>query len=203
MGGGVKKGKGRGKAGMLGGAVCIICLLFRLPFLASLLIGIGVFAARMWLFPPKDKGAELVSPGITRAELDAVLTEGAAKVRAIRNAGRLSDKYEIRQEIKGIAQIADAIFADFKRDPKDIKAVRRFLTYYLDATQKIVLKYRELSAGYGKNQETMEILARVEKTLPLIRATYEKILQKTLEDDFLDLDVELQVLETTIKTEGV
>jgi len=193
----------KGKAGVLGVVVFIICLLFRLPFWVSLLIGVGVFAARMWLFPPKDKGAEMIAPGITRAELDAVLTEGAEKVRAIRNAGRLSDTYEIRQEIEGIAQIADAIFADFKRDPKDIKAVRRFLTYYLDATHKIVLKYRELSAGYGKTQETREILARVEKTLPLIRATYEKILQKTLEDDYLDLDVELKVLETTIKMEGV
>ena len=203
MGGGVKKGKSGGKAGVLGVIVFVLCLLFRLPFWTSLLIAVGVFAARMWLFPPRDKGKELVSPGITRAELDAVLAEGAEKVRAIRNAGRLSDKYEIRQEIEGIAQIADAIFADFKRDPKDMKAVRRFLTYYLDTTQKIVLKYRELSAGYGKTQATMEILARVEQMLPLIRATYEKILEKTLEDDVLDLDVELEVLETTIKMEGI
>lgn len=199
----MKKGKRGVKAGVFGVAVFLICLLIRLPLLTSLLIGGGVFAMRMFLFPAKDKGAELVSPGVTRAELNAVLTEGAAKVRAIRNAGRLADKIEVRQEVEGIAQIADAIFADFKRDPKDIKAARKFLTYYLDATERIMVRYHELSTGYGKSQAAIEMLAKVERTLPLIRATYEKILQKTLEDDFLDLDVELKVLESTIKMEGV
>lgn len=200
----MKKEKSRVLAWVLGGAVFFICLIaFRLSFWLSLLAGGGMYIAGRFLFPAKGKGKEMVSPGITQAELDDILTQGAAKVRSIRNSGRLLSKYEIRQQVEEIAKTADAIFEDFKRDPKDVKAARRFLNYYLDATERVVRRYYELSRGYGHTPETEEILARVEKALPLIHDTYQKILKKVMEDDFLDLDIELEVLEKTIKMEGV
>jgi len=99
--------------------------------------------------------------------------------------------------------VADSIFDDFIKDPKDVRAARKFIDYYLETTLKIVLLYTELSAKSVYSDQEKQVLEKAEQILKQIEDTFHKQLGKLQEDDYLDLATELDVLEMTMKSEGI
>ena len=59
-------------------------------------------------------------------------------------------KPEVRDEVVGLCSTADQILAELAREPRKLDAARDFLTYYLDAAQRIVEGYADLTGrGVG------------------------------------------------------
>ena len=111
--------------------------------------------------------------------------------------------HNVRIEILEICTVANDIFDNFVKDPKDIKASRRFLIYYLDTTERIVAKYYELSRSTYLSDEAKKTLKNVENTLVLIKDSFRSHLKKLTENDVMDLEAEVKVLQNTIKREGI
>ena len=105
-------------------------------------------------------------------------------------------------KVVDICRTGAEIFDYLGKNPGDIPKARQFINYYLDATEKIVKQYVELSGRKDKTKEIEDSLKRVEAMLDSIKETYSKQLHNLLEDDLLDLNTEITVLEKTMKFEG-
>jgi len=152
---------------------------------------------------PNPGDDEFVCEGITRGELKNIVRNGKAQVKRIEDIALNIMKHDVRIDILEICTTANDIFDDFVKDPKDIKAARRFILYYLDTTERIVSKYYQLSNAPYLSDEAKTTLKNVENTLGLIKDTFRKQLKKLTENDVLDLDAEVKVLQNTIKQEGI
>lgn len=146
---------------------------------------------------------DLEAQGISREEFDQALTTGTRKLVQLRKvAARVGDS-RIRSKANGVCDAAARILSEIRQDPADLRKARNFLDYYLDATINVVDRYVSLSGRAVRTPEMESALQRAEASLDTIRSAYDKQLMQLLENDVMDLDVELRVLERTIKMEGL
>ncbi|MBN2546642.1 MAG: 5-bromo-4-chloroindolyl phosphate hydrolysis family protein [Spirochaetes bacterium] len=190
-------------SGIIGGLIFFLLLFFLRSFPFALIMAILIFIAGLIIFRKNKTEINFHLEGIKEEELRKTVKEGLDKVKEMRVISlKIKDK-NVREKVDDIFNIVEKIFDDFKKDPADIKTSRQFLNYYLDSTIKIIKKYIEIS-DQNINSETVRLtLSRTERLLDSIKIAFEKQLSHLLQNDILDLDSEVEVLEKTLKMEGL
>ena len=185
--------------------------------LVSILTGIGIFLLLLivtrigslafvggvlaWIVvylisSKKERDDTLVYDGITRADIAETIKIGRQLTMGMRRAVQRLTQMEIRQEVEDLCRIAESMFEMLKRDPKDIRIVKQFISHYLEPTNKIINKYAELATIRPMPADAIETLERTEKSLKNIRETFLKQKEKRLSNDVIDLDTEIKLFET-------
>ncbi len=82
--------------------------------------------------------------------------------------------------------------------PRKVDAARGFLTYYLDAAQRIVDGYAQLASRPTSSPDIARALARAEASLDSVQTAFDGQLASVLEDRVLDLESEIELLEKTV-----
>lgn len=191
-------------AGLIGGGVFVLFFFVLMPerLLLSIIAGVVAFLAGRLIFAPPPKMKMLVG-GVTEAQLKEALEEGRKKLNTLERASHAIDSPRVRERALAICETTKKILDDIKQDPADLRPARKFLGYYLDATIKVVERYRDLSSRGVTDPGIQASLAKVESSLSTIQSAFEKQLAQLLENDVMDLDTELEVLEKTIEMEGL
>jgi len=136
-----------------------------------------------------DEGAaDVLQPA--RRQVDAIL----------QSAGSIT-KPAVRDEVIALCRTADQIIAELASRPRKLDAARGFLTYYLDAAQRIVDGYVYLNGRSSTSPDITKTLARAEDSLHVVQQAFDRQLANVLEDRALDLDSEIELLERTVRTE--
>ena len=130
---------------------------------------------------------------------EKTIRQGIENLRSIRGMTLKIASNEVAKQIQDICRTGAEIFEYIRKNPGDLKKAKQFINYYLDATEKIVNRYVQLSSAKDKSAEVDASLKKVEETLASIDETYKKQLNNLLENDVLDLNTEIKVLETTMK----
>lgn len=194
-------------AGLVGGGIFIVLFMVLKIGLPISLLGLagGYIVGKLIFKQSGGSDNDMLEGviGITQEMLDEAINEGSAKVRKLNEFIRKIPYGEVKKRAKSIAEIAEKIIEDIKKDPKDVKTGRQFLNYYLDSTLKIMDRYVEMSEHKQQSTEVQKVLKKVEDTLETLEAAFAKQLEKLLENDVLDLDTELTVLKRTIDMEGL
>jgi len=165
---------------------------------AAAAYGAGHLIAR-----PKPQTRNIKVSGVTQAQLTAALRDGASKIDELKEATSRIRSQQVKKKAVAVIDIAERILEDIETDPRDLKRARPFLNYYLNATIEIVRRYVSLSGRGVSSSEIRESMKKVEELLETLRAAFEKQLALLLEDDVMDLETELEVLERTIRMEGL
>ena len=186
-------------AGFAGGAAfALLFFLVGLALLWAVVSGVGVFLASAYLSLRTPKRVYLVADGYDKKAVETILTEGRKKLRELDYCYVQVDNIEVKKKISNLYDLASQIFGEIERDPKNIKNVREFITYYLDATVNIMTNYGELSKD-ASTPEIKEIMAKVEGSLDTIKSAFEKQLASLHVDDIWDMQAEVALLEKTVK----
>ncbi|MBN2432714.1 MAG: 5-bromo-4-chloroindolyl phosphate hydrolysis family protein [Acidobacteria bacterium] len=193
-------------AGLIGGAVFLF-LLFVVNI--GLLIALGgatagfVAGLLLTIKGKAKKSLNIFLEGVTDEVVREKLQQGLGKLDTMQELASQIQQETVRRDADAVIEIVIKILEDLKKDPKDIKIARSFLDYYLDTTINILRRYVDLSEHKQYSPDIQRSLAKVETMLGTIRRAFEKQLARLLADDVLDLDVELEVLEKSIRMEGL
>ncbi len=194
-------------AGLVGGAgFLILFFAVQFPLVPSLLLAFAGFGGAylfIYAFRPKPRIQFDIGSGITPELLETTMKEGGEKVKALIDCSQDIKDPTIRAKVARIIDVIKRIFANFEKDPKDIKQAKQFLSYYLDTSIKIVRKYRDLSVQNVRSPEIAATLAKAELMLDSIEKAFEKQHARLLRDDVMDLDTEIQTLEKTFNAEDL
>jgi len=190
-------------AGIIGGAAFLILLFLFRSFPFAIIASATAFILSLFLFRKEKTEISFHLNGIKEEELRKTVKEGLDKVKEMRIISLTIKDKIVKQKVDDIFNIVEKIFDDFKKDPNDIKASRQFLGYYLDSTIKIIKKYAEISDQNINSEVVRSTLSRTEKLLDTIKTAFEKQLSHLLQNDILDLDAEVEVLDKTLKMEGL
>ena len=138
--------------------------------------------------------------GIDEATAE-VLRPAPAQVDAILQDAGAIGKAEVREQVVALCRTADKILAELAAQPRKLDAARGFLTYYLDAAQRIVEGYVHLTERGAATPDITATLARAEASLRVVQQAFDRQLAAVLEDRAMDLDSEIELLERTVRSE--
>lgn len=177
-----------------------------LNFFLALLLAIAAYAGFVLVLPraqslEEELAGMNVSAGINPQAVAALIRASLEKITDIReHSSELQG--DVQATLKRITGIAQDIVEGFKNDPTDINRSKQFLFHYLDATLDIVSKYKELRNKKG-GEPVEAVLIKSEQTLAEIEAVFQKQYQRNLANEAMELDVNLDVLQNMIKSEGL
>ena len=122
------------------------------------------------------------------------------KIDAIEDARRKIRNPEFNARLQRITNKAREVVDSIEDDPARLSRARKFLKVYLDGTQRVTEGYAQTHQGLAAPQALETNFSRV---LDSIEQTFTEQQTKLLEDNHFDLDVQIEVLETQLKREGV
>jgi len=180
------------------GVACFAILNFWLAagFLPALIVGVLAWLVAALIGSGKNREDKINVDSITRQEIDSTIKAGRKLTAAMRQASYRLQQVEVKKEIEDLCKIAESMFELLRKDPNDLRIVKQFITYYLEPTHKIVLKYVELATTRPMPADAVSILDKTEKSFKSIRATFFQQKEKMLANDVMDLDTEIKVFET-------
>ena len=188
------------------GAIIFIIFLFILDIgmVVSILAGIISFAATLLIFHSlTSKSIELEIESVHDEYYQNILNEGYEKLKLIQTEVDNITNQGIQKDGNEIIEICGSIFKNLEENPTDIVAIRQFFTYYLDAMLTIFQKYNQISKSGMKGDKQDEINHQMTQNLGMVKELLHSKLRKLFEDDFMDLDIELQTLNKMMEMEGI
>lgn len=167
----------------------------------SLLFGIGAIAGTFMAygFDPRKKAMAAGEHGVGRDHFTQTLSEAYAKLDRINETRLRIQSREFQERLGGIVEGSQRILRAIEDDPRDLRRARKFLNVYLDGIEKVSEQYVRT---HPKTQTPMleenyrNLLVDMEN---VCNEQYERLMQ----NDVLDLDVQIEVLSTRLKREGV
>lgn len=139
------------------------------------------------------------SAGLAPADVLSTLDEAYAKVKQVEAMAGQVHSRELVARLQRITAQARGVLAQIERDPRDISRARRFLVTYLDGTRDVVTKY----VAQQKDVADTPLGDSFRKLLDTIEQVFVEQEQVLKSDDKLDLEVQLEVLETQLRREGI
>ena len=126
-------------------------------------------------------------------------------------ASRQEGKVTIPLAIHGVVIKADGekllgtgvrILRYLGKNPDKIRQARRFFTYYLDTAAKLLARYVEFQETQVSSREVSGILERTARALPVLNEAFENQFTHLMEGELLDVEADIELLESTLKMEG-
>ena len=136
-------------------------------------------------------------------EIDPIIQEGN---RALSEMGRLYMSIkdpEVRQKINELMRITDKITQDAIADPSDIPQIRKFMNYYLPTTIKLLNAYDRMSSQGIEGENLDKSMKSINDMLDAAIAAYKKRLDALFENQALDIETDIEVMNTMLAREGL
>lgn len=137
-------------------------------------------------------------PGLHEGVVEAI-REAEAQVAEIVRVGQTVSKPEVREAVGELCRTAEQILDELRREPRKVSLSRGFLTYYLEAANRIVWGYAELSRRGVDSPEVRRTLFQAEASLAEVQRAFERQLADLVEQQLLELDTEIALLEKTVQ----
>ncbi len=119
-----------------------------------------------------------------------------------REAAQLDDG-PVSRSAGEVRRLAKAIFAWAQEHPACLGDVRRFCSYYLPTTVKLLATYNDVAPHTSDSGAAAGVKAEVEQVLETIRKAFQTLLDDLVEDAALDISAEISALETVMTQEGL
>ncbi|MCR5576755.1 MAG: 5-bromo-4-chloroindolyl phosphate hydrolysis family protein [Oscillospiraceae bacterium] len=136
-------------------------------------------------------------------EIDPIIAEGN---RALSEMGRLYMSIrdtEVRQKINEIMRITDKITQDAIADPSDIPQIKKFMNYYLPTTIKLLNAYDRMSSQGIEGENLDRSMKSINEMLDQAIVAYKKRLDSLFENQALDIETDIEVMNTMLAREGL
>ena len=211
-----KKKDNSKKAGLIAFGATLIAYALIFPFhkLGHFIIGGAVSALAGWIVktmatPMKglDKAAKTKSAlDVTIIEDEyarSVVEKGVEMLDALKAERDAINEYVFTRRIDELRTQLDKVLRNIIDDPVDAQHLRKMNSYYLPTALKLLQSYRsakQQGASYMTIASTRE---DVLSTLDQLNEALAKLLDNMLRDDLEDIDIEIDVFEQMLKSDGL
>ena len=168
-----------------------------------LIAGRAVFPDQTYEIPdPKPKEPE--KPKTTGSpELDAL---GKERDRAVSEMRRLNDAIEdpkISRQIDHLEEVTRKIIDLVVAEPKKLPQIRKFMSYYLPTTLKILNSYDRMGSAGVDGENITATKQKIEAMMDTIVKAYDKQLDALYGEEALDISTDITVMEQMLQQEGL
>lgn len=172
----------------------------------NLMAGIGFGLSAMigsWLWygldPVKSKHINFSDINDSEKALE-ILQESESLILSIDKSSELIKNSEMTQRLNKITILARDVLNILYDNPKKIRNARRFLNTYLTGAESVVERY---SVTHEKNNTNNKLEQNFREVLTNIEQVFSDQHEKLISSDVFDLDVDIEVLNTLLKKQGI
>ena len=136
-------------------------------------------------------------------EVDPIVDEGN---KALSEMGRLYMSIkdpEVRVKINEIMRVTDKIVQDAIADPSDIPKIKKFMTYYLPTTIKLLNAYDRMDSQGIEGENIDKTMKNINEMLDAAIAAYKKQLDSLFANQALDIETDIAVMNAMLDREGL
>lgn len=134
---------------------------------------------------------------------EQVIQEGESYIKTIREANDAIYNQEISEKLYRMERIVRKIFEYVKQRPEQVDQLRRFMSYYMPTTEKLVTAYRQLDEQSVQGENMTKAKQEIAQTLDTINEAYEKMYDSMYVDVAMDVSSDIAVLKTLFAQEGL
>lgn len=187
-------------SGVIGGSFFAIpYLALSVPFLPSLAIGAAAFAAGELVL--KTNVVETLKE--TNLDLYHKLQKARKQNQHILDSIPKVESEELRIELNEINDTTTKIIETIEKNPDKEKKLKNFFDYYLPVTVKLLDRYDEIENQRLNSKDSKKFNENTLKTIKEINSVFKKFLNILYEDDMTDTNVEIKVLNSMLKADGL
>lgn len=146
---------------------------------------------------------ELLENDPVRKQLKIAVEEGNEYIRRIREINDDIPGEEISNKLYRLERVCTKIFEYVEDNPEKLPDIRKFMSYYLPTTLKLVQTYHEFSEQPVQGENINTAKKEIEEMLDSINQAFEKMFDKMFEDDAMDISTDISVLSMMLAQEGL
>ena len=150
-----------------------------------------------------QKAAQTAQEQTENTELSAMIQEGSAYIKQLRELNDLIEGEEISAKLFHLENVLKEIFEQLKEHPEQMPEMHKFMEYYLPTTLKLVTAYEEFDRVSVAGEDMLASKREIEKTLDTINMAFEELLNKLFRARVYDVTTDAQVLKTMLAREGL
>ena len=188
---------------LFGGATFLVSKFIRNhDMIFASIMGFGAFFGLLLAYgrdPHKEKAGKSAPDGYSTGDVIAAIEEAEEKIVDIENARRQIRNLEMKKHLHIITGRAREILGLIEEDPKDLRKARKFLHTYLTGAKRVTEGYVKAV----KHADNDELSQNFREVLENIEVVFAEQKQKLIENDVLDVDIQIEVLNTRLEREGV
>jgi len=137
------------------------------------------------------------------AALKAAIDEGKNYIKTIKAANDALPEEEISEKLDQLELVTTKIFDYVEQHPEKLPEIRKFMSYYMPITLKLVTAYQRFDQGGTGTSEIEDAKLEIKGTLDTINKAYQNLLKKLMQADILDVSSDISALETILAQEGL
>lgn len=141
------------------------------------------------------------NPG--RAQLYETLKEGNEYLRQIREVNRVLPEEEISRKLSRLELVTEKIFHQVEQNPECLPDIRRFMSYYLPTTLKLIISYQKFETQPVQGANIITAKKEILDALDTAATAFENLLDSLFEDDAMDISTDISAMETILSQEGL
>jgi 5-bromo-4-chloroindolyl phosphate hydrolysis protein len=135
--------------------------------------------------------------------LDATLQKAQQDLDALAALNARIPDVQLSAAISRMEKAGHAILAQVAKEPAKAKSIRKFVTYYLPTSIKILTTYADLSASGAQGQNAQSLLREVQQNADTIAQAFESQLDALFAGEVLDVSSDIAVLDSMAKGDGL
>lgn len=185
---------------LVGGAFFAVpYLALSVPILPSIAIGTCAFVAGELVFK-KDLVMKLKDSNPT---LYQTLEKAKKQNKHILEMIPMIEDDDIKRDLKEINDTVNKIIKTIEKNPDREKKIKNFFDYYLPVTVKLVDRFDEIENQRITSSASKKFNESTSNTISEINEVFKKFLNNLYESDMLDTNVEIKVLNSMLKSDGL
>lgn len=136
-------------------------------------------------------------------ELEQVIRSGEAYIAAVRSANDAIYNEEISEKLYRMEVVLEKIFDYVRKNPEQVGQLRRFMSYYMPITEKLVKAYQDMDLQPIEGSNIKKAKAEIAQTLDTINDAFEKLYDGMYSQVAMDVSSDIAVLKTMFAQEGL
>ena len=136
-------------------------------------------------------------------ELDKMVADGNGAIQAMRALNDSIQDETISAQIDRLDEVSSRIFQYVKDNPAKLPQIRKFMSYYLPTTIKLLTAYDQMSRQGVSGENITGTMEKVEGMMSSIVQAFEKQLDSLFGDEAMDISTDITVLENMMVREGL
>lgn len=136
-------------------------------------------------------------------DLQQVIREGEAYIKTIREANDAIPDEVISDKLYRMEEIVRKIFMYVRENPDQVGQLRKFMSYYMPITEKLVKAYQQMDEETILGQNRTRAKEEIAETMDTINEAYEKLYDSMYVEKAMDVSSDISVLKTMFAQEGL
>lgn len=190
---------------LIAAILVFLVLFFALEWqvIMSVLVSVGIYFAVYYLTSPILKIGDIELESIKNGEeIKALYDQSTAEVRQMEGSIDVLEQSSVKEQAIELGGTSWDILKYLEGHPSDISQSRHFLTYYFPTANKIIKNYIRLKVANISSHKLVEVQEKTTESLDLLNDLFAKQRDSYHKDILLDLEVESELLENTLKLGG-